>query len=108
MGRLVLGSIGSTDAVIGGTLIVGMGSLTKKSVRVYTCLSPPKSRALAATAHRIFRPLLCAFKLAGMYGVTVRESTVEKWECACLWLSHNIQIMHKSAQGRLEIVRSPL
>ena len=89
-------------------LMVRMGSLTKKSVRVYTCLSPPKSRALAATAHRIFRPLLCAFKLVGMDNATVRESMVEKWECARPRLSHNIQIIYKSAQGRLEIVCSPL
>ena len=88
--------------------IMGMVSLTKKSVRVYTCLSPPKSRALAATAHRKFRPLLCAFKLVGMDNATARESMAEKWECACPRLSHNIQIIYKSAQGRLEIVCSPL
>ena len=90
------------------TVIMGMGSLTKKSVRVYICLSPPKSRARAATTHRIFRSLLCAFKLAGIDNVTVRESTTEKWEPARPRLGPNIQIMYESARGRLEIVWSPL
>ena len=31
-------------------LTLGMGSPAKKSVRVYICLSPPKSRTRAATA----------------------------------------------------------
>ena len=83
--------------------LLGMGSLTKKKVSVFTVVCPhPKSRLAQPRQyliHRIFRSLQYALKSVGMDKAAVKEPTTEKLECALPRLSHNVQIMYQSARG---------